>query len=99
MDNGHPVTKSEMQAALDALKHELTDELQEFMRQIETNILTAFHGYARGVTAHLRTPDTACLYASLRLLAIEEHLAALETSRPPPKRSPEARPFPTAPPQ
>jgi hypothetical protein len=61
MDNGHPVTQAELKAALAALKSELKseirDELMEAMRQIETNLLTAFHGYARGVSAHLHTLD------------------------------------------
>jgi len=41
MANDRPVTKSELDAALTAK----TDELKEFIRQIETNLLTAFHGY------------------------------------------------------
>ena len=49
MDNGHPVTKSELNAALTALE----DKLMERMREIEANLLTAFHSYARGVSSHL----------------------------------------------
>ncbi len=58
MDNGHPVTQAELKAALATLKTELRDELMEAMRQIETNLLTAFHGYARGVSAHLHMLDS-----------------------------------------
>jgi hypothetical protein len=39
--NGKPVTNAEFQAGLAALK----DELVEFMRQIETNLLTEFRKY------------------------------------------------------
>jgi hypothetical protein len=35
----------------------IEDKLMDAMRQIETNILTAFHGYARGVSAHLHEVD------------------------------------------
>jgi hypothetical protein len=45
--NGKPVTNAELQAALTATKNELRDELVEFMRQIETNLLTEFHRYAK----------------------------------------------------
>ena len=52
MENGHPVTKSELQAvltaALSAQKAEIKDELTEVMRQIETNLLTEFHRYSKG---------------------------------------------------
>jgi hypothetical protein len=55
MEKDHPVTQSELHAALADVKKELRsdieaskDELKEFMRQIETNMLTAFHGYAKG---------------------------------------------------
>ena len=45
--NGKPVTNAELQAALTAMKDGLRDELIEFMRQIETNLLTEFHRYAK----------------------------------------------------
>jgi len=53
LDNGRPLTKAELQAELNAAK----DELTASMRQIETNLLTAFHSYARGVSSHLHTLD------------------------------------------
>jgi len=53
MDNGYPVTRAELHAELNAVKNELTAS----MRQIETNLLTAFHSYARGVSSHLHTLD------------------------------------------
>ena len=57
-------------------------ELEGFMRQIETNILTAFHGYARGVATHLHTLDVGDQDIRLRLGVLEERVLALETRRP-----------------
>jgi hypothetical protein len=89
MDNGHPVTQAELKAALAAQKTDLEaaltaqkNELMEAMRQIETNLLTAFHGYARGVSAHLHTLDVTNTDTSIRLSALEDRVMALETRRP-----------------
>jgi hypothetical protein len=71
-------TKEEMRAALAGQK----EELEGFMRQIETNILTAFHGYARGVATHLHTLDVGDQDIRLRLGVLEERVLALETRRP-----------------
>ena len=70
MEKDHPVTQSELRAALadvktelrseiEASKNELRDDLKEFMRQIETNLLTAFHGYGKGQQARLHTLEIA----------------------------------------
>jgi len=70
MENGHPVTTTELHAALTTLKDDLRgdfrseiktatdelrneiqavkDELTELVRQVETNLLTEFHRYAKG---------------------------------------------------
>ena len=45
MDNGKPVTKLELDAA--------KDDLMAGMRQIETNLLTEFHRYAKGQNARV----------------------------------------------
>jgi len=47
MSAEQPVTRAELRAALDETK----DDLKGFMRQIETNMLTAFHSYSQGMTA------------------------------------------------
>ncbi len=74
MDNGHPVTQAELKAAM--------DEIMGAIRQIETNLLTAFHGYARGVSAHLHTLDATNTDVNIRLGALEDRVMALETRRP-----------------
>lgn len=39
-----PVTRAELQTELDRVKREITDELTETIRQVETSLLKAFHG-------------------------------------------------------
>ncbi len=65
---------------LDALR----EELKEFSRGIETNLLTAFHGYGKGQQARMHTIEITEADFKLRLAAIEERVLALESRRPPP---------------
>lgn len=74
---------TDLQAAIIAHKDDLRNALTESMRQIETNLLTEFHRYAKGQqvrTHHLETTDSDLI---LRLATIEERLLALESRRPP----------------
>ena len=51
MENGKPVTKTELDAAVGDLRNTIRsqkDELVDAMRQIETNLLAEFHRYAKG---------------------------------------------------
>jgi hypothetical protein len=85
MGNGHPVTRPELREEMATLREEMaTDkaELMASMRQIETNLLTAFHGYARGVSAHLHDLDTGQHDIKIRLSALEDRILNLETRRP-----------------
>lgn len=54
---------------------------QELVRTIETNLLTAFHGHARGQTARIHTAESTAHDFAVRLAAIEERLLNLETRR------------------
>ena len=81
--------KAELLSVMDEQKAELLSataeqkiEIEGFMRQIETNILTAFHGYARGVGAHFHTLDVGDQDIRLRVGVLEERVLALETRRP-----------------
>jgi len=56
---------------------------QEFARQIETNLLTAFHGHARGQTARLHTAEVTATGLATRVSALEDRVLNLETRRPP----------------
>jgi hypothetical protein len=81
--NGKPLTKADLHAALSATKNELLDELIEFMRQIETNLLTEFHRYGKGQQVRLHSLEIGEADLKLRLAVIEERLLALEARRPP----------------
>lgn len=76
--------KTELLSSMTAQKTELLSamaeqktELESFMRQIETNVLTAFHGYARGAALDVGDQDIR-----LRLGVLEERVLSLETRRP-----------------
>ena len=90
MDHEHPVTKAELQAALaatrDDLRAEITassDRLTDAMRQIETNLLTEFHRYAKGQNARLHTVEVGETDMKLRLSTLEDRVLALEIRNPP----------------
>ena len=75
MDNGKPVTKLELDAA--------KDDLMDGMRQIETNLLTEFHRYAKGQNARIHNVEVGETDMKLRLSALEDRVLALETRVPP----------------
>ena len=75
MDNGKPVTKVELDAA--------KDDLMDGMRQIETNLLTEFHRYAKGQNARIHNVEVGETDMKLRLSALEDRVLALETRVPP----------------
>jgi hypothetical protein len=79
MDNGKPVTKVELDSAVGDLKGELIDA----MRQIETNLLTEFHRYAKGQNARVHNVEVGETDMKLRLSALEDRVLALETRIPP----------------
>jgi len=82
MNDNQPVTRAELREELKAFEVRLRDELMGAMRRIETNILTAFHGYSRGVSAHLHDVDTGQHDLRIRVSALEDRVMALETRRP-----------------
>jgi hypothetical protein len=79
MDNGKPVTKVELDSAVGDLKGEPIDA----MRQIETNLLTEFHRYAKGQNARVHNVEVGETDMKLRLSALEDRVLALETRIPP----------------
>jgi hypothetical protein len=88
--NGKPVTNAELQTALTAMKDELRAELTEmktelveFTRQVETNLLTEFHRYAKAQQVRLHSLEMGEADVKQRLAVIEERLLALEVRRPP----------------
>jgi hypothetical protein len=69
----------EIRAEMSTQRETLRDELMEFSRQIETNMLSAFHGYAKGQQARFHTIEITEADFKLRLAAVEERILALET--------------------
>jgi hypothetical protein len=90
LDTALTVLKSDLDTRLTGLKSDLDtrltvfkDELIDAMRQIETNLLTEFHRYAKGQQVRLHSIESGAADLTLRLATIEERLLALEARRPP----------------
>ena len=86
MDNEKPVTRTEFDSGLQGLRTEIRaqkDELVDAMRQIETNLLTEFHRYAKGQNARVHNVEVGESDLKLRLSVVETRLLALETRLPP----------------
>jgi hypothetical protein len=74
-----------VQSILTALHAEIAaseERSQEFARTIETNMLTSFHGYARGQTARLHTVEIGASDLAIRVAALEDRMLNLEARRP-----------------
>lgn len=90
MDNEKPVTKAEFDSGLRNLENKFFDairsqknELVDSMRQIETNLLTEFHRYAKGQNARIHNVEVGEYDMKLRLSTLEDRVLALETRLPP----------------
>jgi hypothetical protein len=79
MDDGKPVTRAEFDSGLRDLENRLVDS----MRQIETNLLTEFHRYAKGQNARVHNVEIGEADMKLRLSVLEDRVLALETRIPP----------------
>jgi hypothetical protein len=75
MDNEKPATRAELVA--------VRDDLLESMRQIETNLLTEFHRYAKSQNARVHNVEISEHDMKLRLSILEDRVLALETRIPP----------------
>jgi hypothetical protein len=86
MNEDRPVTRAELNVSLSNFKaeltHDVTQGLTSVMRDFETNLLTAFHGYARGNAARLSAMDVTDLELRIRMDELENRVVALETRRP-----------------
>ena len=81
-------TKQDIQDLKQELKQEfrqdlknLADMLTELARQVETNLLTAFHSYAKGQSARMHSTEVANSALAERMAALEERVLNLETRR------------------
>ena len=74
----------ELKNGLDELKkdiQQLRDELMEQVRQIETNLLTSFNGYSKGLSHRMHQLEGSDVTVNGRLEALEERILNLETRR------------------
>jgi hypothetical protein len=90
MDEEGPVTKRELHDALGETKRELhqaihqavkevTDSMTELIRDTETKMLTAFHGYAKGTAARIQRTEISESANAARIEALESRVLELET--------------------
>ena len=89
MDNGHePATKADLAALradfkteidqLRAESHHAYDDLKETMRDVQTELLKAFYGYAKSTDAKLKESEIADMLLRERLTAVEYRLTEVE---------------------
>ena len=77
--------ESRVDGKLDALEQRIDDKIEksaletrDLIRQIETNLLTAFHSYANGVSSHFKEVDVTTASLKERMNALEDRMNNLE---------------------
>ena len=70
-----PVTKKDL--------NEAVDKLTELIRDVETSLLTSFHGYGKGQAARMHALEVSDSTFATRLAALEERVLNLEARRGP----------------
>ena len=78
MADSDPVTKKD----LEELKVALTESLTELIRDVETSLLTSFHGYGKGQAGRMTALEVGDAAVRQRLDALEQRVLSLETRRP-----------------
>jgi len=89
MENSELATKKDLaelearlEAKLNAKIEALGDRLIELSRDVETRLLTAFHGYGKGQAVRMHLLEVSDSATAQRLAALEERVLNLETHRP-----------------
>jgi hypothetical protein len=82
MADSDPVTKKDLEELKVALTESLTASLTELIRDVETNLLTSFHGYGKGQAVRMHVLEVGDAAVNQRLAALEERVLNLETRRP-----------------
>jgi hypothetical protein len=78
MADSDPVTKKD----LEELKVAFTESLTELIRDVETSLLTSFHGYGKGQAGRMTALEVGDAMVNQRLDALEQRVLSLETRRP-----------------
>ncbi|HEV8041339.1 MAG TPA: hypothetical protein VGP62_20865 [Bryobacteraceae bacterium] len=68
---------------LAAMEKRIVDRLTELIRDVETRLLTSFHGYGKGQAARMHVLEVSDSATATRLAALEERVLNLETYRGP----------------
>jgi len=91
-EDNRPATKQDLDRAVESIAAAIRAEIQaaegrarEFARGIETNLLTAFHGHAKGQTARLHTAEVTTYDMGIRIAALEERVLNIEPRQRPPQ--------------
>jgi hypothetical protein len=90
MDDDRPVTRRDLNELKQELKQEFRQELEQglrhfadsmtgMMRDTETKLLTAFHGYAKGTGARIQRTEISEAANAARIEALENRVLELET--------------------
>jgi hypothetical protein len=85
MADSNPATKKDLEdleARLDVKMEAVVDRLIELVRDVETNMLTSFHGYGKGQALRMHALEVGDSAVIGRLAALEERVLNLETRRP-----------------
>ncbi|MGI8743394.1 MAG: hypothetical protein ACR2NN_12650 [Bryobacteraceae bacterium] len=77
--NDQPATKQDLQD----MEERIVDRLTELMRDIETRLLTSFHGYGKGQAARMHTLESTQNDVGIRIAALEDRVLNLETGHGP----------------
>ena len=91
--NNEPATKQDLQelrqellaleARMETRMQSLSDDLKEFSSDMETRLLTAFHGYGKGQTLRMHEFEVSKRTLEDRLSILEERVMNLETGHSP----------------
>ena len=77
-DSTRPVTRAHLDARLDASEQRILDAIRAGNQEIETKVLTAFHGWARSHEIRVRGAVTLVSGFDERLSLLEERISRLE---------------------
>ena len=83
MENGELATKKDLAELEARLESRIVDRLTELIRDVETQLLTSFHGYGKGQALRMHALEVGDSAINGRLAALEERVLNLETRRGP----------------
>jgi hypothetical protein len=86
MADSDPVTKKDLEelkvALTQSITESITESMTELIRDVETSLLTSFHGYGKGQAGRMTALEVGDAAVKQRLDALEQRVLSLETRRP-----------------